>query len=78
MINDTDQEHFQREISEQRRANRGDVLKLAAYFECPERLCPVTQIRVMISETLGRTKPMQKPCRCLRCQSVLDLVRIES
>jgi hypothetical protein len=76
-MNDTDQAHFQQELSAIRHGHRGDTLRLAAHFECPERTCPVTQVRLMISETLGQQKPMQKPCRCPRCQGVLDFVRIE-
>jgi hypothetical protein len=60
-MDEDDQEHFQRELSDRRHANRGSIIRLAAHFECTERTCPVTAVRLMIVEELGRTKPMQKP-----------------
>jgi hypothetical protein len=77
MMDETDQEHFQRELSDRRQAHRGGILRLVAYFECANGQCPVGEIRVKVVERLGQTRPMQKYCRCPRCQGVLAFVRLE-
>jgi hypothetical protein len=62
---------FQHELSHFRSSHRGDILIGTVIFGCEEQTCPATTVKLGFREELGRTKPLQWPLRCPRCQTPL-------
>lgn len=68
---------FQRELTQAREFNRGNILHATGSWRCEDPKCPVTLVRVGFAEQLGTTKPMQNPVRCCRCAGEMTYVGLD-
>jgi hypothetical protein len=65
------------DLRQARERQRGDFLLATASFQCTTLGCPVTLIRVGISEQMGVSKPFQLGNTCPRCRGPLDYMKLE-
>jgi hypothetical protein len=64
-------EAFQRELSDGRRQQRGDVFRGTASFRCENPRCSVGIVRIgFVEERGGPSLSFQWPLHCPRCRTV--------